>query len=171
MTGGEWRYDKDGQLAAQGHVDPVLLSDLLSHPYFARRPPKSTGRELYSAAYAESVWAKAAARNLSAEDTMATLTALTAHSIARAYRAFLPQLPEEVIVSGGGANNPVLMEMLRNKLSPIIVRPSDEVGLPGDAKEAMAFAILAYETWHNRPSNLPAATGASRSVVLGQITR
>jgi anhydro-N-acetylmuramic acid kinase len=152
-------------------VDPVLLSELLAQPYFRRPPPKSTGRELFSAAYAESVWAKAAVRNLPPEDTIATLTALTAHSIARAYQDFLPQMPEEVIVSGGGANNQTLMTMLRDKLAPAIVRLSEEVGIPGDAKEALAFAILAYETWHGRPGNLPAATGASRAVILGQITR
>jgi anhydro-N-acetylmuramic acid kinase len=171
MTGGTWRYDKDGELASQGQVDPVLLSELLAQPYFRRPPPKSTGRELFSAAYAESVWAKAAVRNLPPEDTIATLTALTAHSIARAYQDFLPQMPEEVIVSGGGANNQTLMTMLRAKLAPAIVRLSEEVGIPGDAKEALAFAILAYETWHGRPGNLPAATGASRAVILGQITR
>jgi anhydro-N-acetylmuramic acid kinase len=80
-------------------------------------------------------------------------------------------MPEEVIVSGGGANNQTLMTMLRAKLAPAIVRLSEEVGIPGDAKEALAFAILAYETWHGRPGNLPAATGASRAVILGQITR
>lgn len=170
LTAGTQPYDHDGALAAQGQVDLVLLSNLLSQPYFSRRPPKSTGRELFTATYAGDIWAEATARQLPPEDLLATLTAFTARSIAHAYRDFLPAMPEEVIVSGGGANNPTLMQMLAEAVAPARVITSDEVGLPGDAKEAIAFAILAYETWHGRPGNLPAATGADRPVILGQIT-
>ncbi|NPA27282.1 MAG: anhydro-N-acetylmuramic acid kinase [Chloroflexi bacterium] len=170
LTGGAQTYDRDGQLAAQGQVDETLLRAWLQHPYYQKPPPKSTGRELFGPAYLDELWAQAQARGLRGEDILATLTALTAHTIAWAYREFLPAYPEEVIVSGGGAHNPVLMDHLRRLLAPAQVRTSDELGLPVDAKEALAFAILAYETWHGRPGNLPAATGARRPVVLGDIT-
>lgn len=170
ITQGELNYDHDGRMAANGQVDPVLLSQLLAHPYFERQPPKSTGRELYDAAFFDDVWSKASNRNLSSEDIVATITALTAYSIAHASRQFLPAIPDEIIVSGGGANNPALMLMLRNAAAPATMLTADEIGVPGDAKEALAFAILAYETWHKRPGNLPSATGARKAVVLGQIT-
>jgi anhydro-N-acetylmuramic acid kinase len=170
ITNGDWTYDHDGELAAEGHVDPTLLADLLDQPYFQRKPPKSTGRELFNRAYAQAVWDRAAERSLSPTDVIATLTAFTAHSIAQAYRDFLPHPPAEVIVSGGGAANPTLMTMLQQALAPAILRLSDDLGVSSPAKEALAFAILAYETWHRRPGNLPAATGAHRAVILGQIT-
>ncbi|HET6821407.1 MAG TPA: anhydro-N-acetylmuramic acid kinase, partial [Anaerolineales bacterium] len=101
---------------------------------------------------------------------VATLTALTVGSIEYAYRTFLPAFPDEVIVSGGGGRNHSLMAMLSERLAPAYVTTSDEYGLAMDTKEAVAFAVLAYETWHKRPGNIPAATGASRAVVLGSIT-
>ena len=116
------------------------------------------------------LWEQAQRRGLGEEDFLATLTALTAQSIANAYRSFLPRFPDEVIVSGGGGSNPVLMTALKKALASAQVLTSDELGLPGAAKEAVAFAVLAYETWHNRPANLPAATGAQHPVVLGSIT-
>ncbi len=170
VTAGQQTYDRDGQLAARGRVDDDLLAWLLAHPYYQKPPPKSTGREVFGPAYLDEIWREAQARGLRGEDVIATLTALTAHSIARAYRAFLPRYPDEVIVSGGGAHNPVLMAHLIRLLAPARVRTSDALGLPIDAKEAIAFAILAHETWHGRPGNLPAATGARRAVVLGDIT-
>ena len=115
-------------------------------------------------------WHQATQRGLSPADIVATLTVLTAHSIEHAYRTFLPTFPVEVIVSGGGARNPVLMERLIDRLAPARVTTSEEYGLSIEAKEAVAFAVLAYETWHKRPGNLPAATGASHAVVLGNIT-
>jgi anhydro-N-acetylmuramic acid kinase len=170
ITQGDWSYDHDGELAARGCIDEGLLAELLSHPYFHRPPPKSTGRELFNAAYAAEVWAKATARNLAPEDVMATLTAFTARSIAQAYRDFLPLMPEEVIVSGGGAENPTLMRLLVEAVTPASIISSDQLGLPSKAKEAIAFAILAYETWNGRPGNLSSATGARHPVILGQIT-
>jgi anhydro-N-acetylmuramic acid kinase len=170
ISQGRLPYDRDGVLAGQGQVHPVLLDWLLAQPYFARRPPKSTGRELFTSAYAEAAWQHAEAMGLAPFDIIATLTASTAQSIGRAYHDFLPCPPELVIVSGGGARNPVLIRMLAEAVRPATVLPSEAMGIPGQAKEALAFAILAYESWYGRPGNLPAATGASRPVVLGQIT-
>ena len=169
-TNGAWNYDHDGTLAAQGHVDESLLMDWLTEPFFQQRPPRSTGRELFGTQRAAQYWSQASHRGLGSNDILATLTALTARSIEHAYRMFLPTFPEEVIVSGGGARNTTLMAMLAQCLSPAYVTSSDEHGLGIEAKEAVAFAVLAYETWHKRPGNIPAATGASRGVVLGSLT-
>lgn len=169
-TDGAWTYDRDGALAAAGRVDPHFLAELLAEPYFQQPPPKTTGRERFGIQRGSELWSQAIARGLRPPDIVATLTALTAASIARAYRDFLPHFPDEVIVSGGGAANPTLMAMLQEHLAPASLRRSDELGLPSAAKEAVAFAILAYETWHGRPSNLPAATGARHPVILGHIT-
>ncbi len=169
-TGGAWEYDRDGALAARGKVDEALLAELMTEPYLRLSPPKTTGRELFGVQLGAQVWAQAKARRLSDADIVATMTAFTAASIVQAYRDFLPAMPGEVIVSGGGALNPTLMAMLRAELAPARVLTSGDLGLPVEAKEAVAFALLAYETWHGRPGNLPAATGARKAVVLGNIT-
>ena len=169
-TGGQWTYDHNGALAAKGRVHQGLLAELLAHPYYRQLPPKTTGRELFTEAYANDIWAGGKALGLSPADIVATVTALTAHSIVRAYHDFLPAFPDDVILSGGGANNLTLMGMLQDLLAPARVYRSDAFGLPVDAKEAIAFAILAYETWYGRPGNLPEATGARKRVVLGSIT-
>ena len=169
-TNGEWNYDHHGSLAAQGQVDESLLAEWLSEPYFLQRPPRTTGRELFGTQRAAEYWSQGKQRGLNPHDILATLTALTVHSIEHAYRKFLPAFPDEVIVSGGGAHNPTLMAMLAERLSPAHLTTSDEYGLDVESKEAIAFAVLAYETWHKRPGNIPAATGASRAVVLGSIT-
>jgi anhydro-N-acetylmuramic acid kinase len=169
-TRGGQRYDRDGMLAAQGTVDRGLLAELMAEPYLKQPPPKTTGRELFGSQYAETVWRQAQAGGLPHGDLIATVTAFTAHSIAQAYREHLPRFPDEVIVSGGGARNATLLAMLQELVSPTQVRTSDELGLPSSAKEAIAFAVLAYETWHGRPGNLAAATGARRPVILGDVT-
>jgi anhydro-N-acetylmuramic acid kinase len=169
-TDGAWRYDRDGALAAQGSIDESLLAEWMTEPFFQQHPPRTTGRELFGTQRAARYWSQASRRGLNPSDIVATLTALTAHSIERAYRGFLPTLPDEVIVSGGGARNPTLMAMLAKRLKPARVTTSEEYGLGIEAKEAIAFAVLAYETRHKRPGNVPAATGASRPVVLGSIT-
>jgi anhydro-N-acetylmuramic acid kinase len=169
-TDGALAYDKDGALAARGKIDQQLLATLLLNRYFLAQPPKTTGRERFGVQLGETIWQDAIVRGLSAPDILATLTAFTAESIARAYRDFLPVFPDEVILSGGGAYNPTLKAMLAERLSPARLLASDEIGIPADAKEALAFAVLAYETWHHRPGNLPAATGATRPVILGTIT-
>lgn len=170
VTNGAQSYDRDGVLAGQGRTDPVLLAELLADPYLRQAPPKTTGREYFGASYGQRVWDTARARGLSDPALIATLTAFTAHSIAQAYRDFLPRLPDEVIVSGGGAYNSTLIAHLREALAPARIRLCDEIGLAAAAKEAVAFAVLAYETWHGRPGNLPAATGARQAVILGNIT-
>ncbi len=169
-THGAWTFDRDGALAARGHIDETLLAELMRGPYLKQAPPKTTGRELFGAQFGARVWEKAHARGLRDEDAIATLTAFTARSIAQAYHDFLPMPPDQVIVSGGGAHNPVLMAMLRDQLAPAQVLCSDDLGLSSEAKEAIAFAALAYETWFGRPGNLATATGARHPVVLGSIT-
>ena len=168
LTDGAQTYDRDGALAAQGRPAADLVERWLADPYFQQPPPKTTGREYFGPAYEERLAAEAT--HLSREDYVATLTAFTAQSIARAYRDFLPQQPDQVIASGGGVRNPTLLHFLRDALHPAELLTSDELGLDSAAKEAIAFAVFAHETWHGRPSNLPAATGASRAVVMGSIT-
>ena len=169
-TDGAWNYDQDGKLASQGRVDESLLLDWLAEPFFQQQPPRTTGRELFGTQRAAEYWSQANKHELSPNDILSTLTALTVRSIEHAYRTFLPNFPNEVIVSGGGARNHTLMAMLAERLSPARLTPSEEYGLGIEAKEAVAFAVLAYETWHKRPGNIPTATGASRAVVLGSVT-
>jgi len=170
ISEGALAYDAGGALAAQGQVDADWVARLLREPYLHQPPPKTTGRELFGTQFGARLFSQAQARGTRPADIMATLTAFTAASIARAYHDFLPRLPDEVIVSGGGARNLTLLAMLRARLPSSHIRTSESVGLGVEAKEAVAFAVLAYETWHQRPGNLPAATGASRAVVLGNVT-
>lgn len=169
-TDGAWEYDRDGEIAARGQINAALLQKLLADPYFSAPPPKSTGRERFGAQFGARIWEEAVSAGLSAPDILATLTAFTAESIAHAYHQFLPVFPDEIILSGGGACNATLKRMLTERLAPAHLLISDDLGLPSAAKEALAFAVLAYETWHKRPANLPAATGASKPVVLGNVT-
>lgn len=170
LSDGRLSYDKAGEIAAEGQIHQNFLSSLLAHPYLKLPPPKTTGRELFGAQFGAELWQEAKQKGLPAVDLVATLTAFTAHSIADAYRELLPQLPDEVIVSGGGVHNATLMGLLRELLPECEICTSEDLGLPSDTKEAVAFALLAYETWHRRPSNYPPATGAKRSVILGDIT-
>jgi anhydro-N-acetylmuramic acid kinase len=168
ITQGGQTYDRDGAIAASGQIDPKLLAKLLRDKYFRAKPPKTAGREQYGAEFVS----KLLDTELSSEDLIATATALTAESIALGVRNFVtPEMRvDEVFVSGGGTHNPTLMRMLAKAMNPIPVKESSEVGLDVDAKEAIAFAVMAYETAHQRPSNVPMATGARRSVVLGKLT-
>jgi anhydro-N-acetylmuramic acid kinase len=133
-----------------------MYCNLLQRPQ--RQPPRSTGRELFGTQRAAQYWSQALHRGLGPNDILAALTAPTARSIEQAYRLFLPTFPEEVIVSGGGARNTTLMAMLAQCLSPAHVTITDQYGLGIEAKEAVAFAVLAYETWHKRPGNIPVAS-------------
>lgn len=169
ITAGGQTYDRDGTMAASGAIEPKLLAKLLRDKYFRAKPPKTAGREQYGAEFVS----KLLDTELSSEDLIATATALTAESIALGVRNFvLPEMRvDEIFVSGGGTHNPTLMQMLRKAMDPIPVMETTEVGLDVDAKEAIAFAVMAYETAHCRPSNVPMATGAKRPVVLGKLTQ
>lgn len=167
-TGGRQTYDRDGALAAAGQVDAALLDELMGHPYFRQAPPKSTGRELFGAAYAKELRERGESRDLSPEDIIATATALTAESIARAYRDFLGPI-DEIILGGGGSYNSTLRRMITERLTGIPLHTHEDHGIAGDAKEAIAFALLGHATLCGVPANLPAATGARHAVVLGKI--
>lgn len=170
LTDGARTYDHDGLLARNGTVQQDWLRELLAHPYYERRPPKTTGRELFSPAMAARLLDDGRKRGFSAPDIIATITALTTASIADQYRRFAPAPISEVIVAGGGSHNPTMLDMLSREVAPTPVITSESIGLSSDFKEGLIFALLAHETWHNRPDNLPTLTGASVRVVLGQIT-
>jgi len=169
VTKGRDGFDRDGRMAASGKLCDRLLRRLHAHPYFSRVPPKSTGREVFGEAYARRLVESYKNRKVSRPDLVHTLTRLTAWSIADAYRRYLPRMPEEVILCGGGADNPVLMRMLGEELGPVCLRRIDELGIPNKAKEAASFALLGAATLDGVPGNLPSVTGARRGVVLGEI--
>ena len=172
------RYDRDGKVAASGRVLDAVVRKLVRAPFFRQQPPRTAGREEFGREYAGRFLQ--ICRGASKPDVVATATALTARSIADSVRRFvLPKFAgrrnradHQMIVSGGGSKNPTLMGMLRDEITPmgISVHFSDEFGLPAEAKEAVAFALLAHETWHRRPSNVPSATGAKRAAILGKIS-
>ena len=169
ITRGRRHYDRGGAMAAKGTVYEPLLHEMLRHPFFRRRPPKSTGREQFGQQYCEWLYSKARKEGLMPEDIVATATALTATTIASTYRRFLPAMPDEMILCGGGAHNATLVRMLQSALEGVRIRSTDEFGIDVDAKEAVSFAILAYATIHGVPNNLPRVTGASEPVVMGKI--
>lgn len=158
-------FDRDGRIAFRGHVDARLIERLLRAAYYRAQPPKSAGREQYGEDFL------ACFGRLKFADAVATATALTAASIAVGIGRFAPRRVDDLIVSGGGAHNPFLMGQLAALLPGLTVSPSSDFGIDVDAKEAIAFAILAHESYHGRPANLPSATGARRPVILGQLTR
>jgi len=162
-------HDVDGAMASSGEPNKALLDELLTHPYYGRKPPKSTGREVFGEQYASEVFSRADAHGLSPVDVVATVTELTVESIARAYECHLPGPVDEVYVSGGGSRNPCLVEGLRRRLRAPIYDYS-RLGYPSEAKEALLMALLANEHVMGTPCNLPAATGAGRRVVLGSLT-
>jgi 1,6-anhydro-N-acetylmuramate kinase len=170
-SGGARPYDEDGQMARAGRVDAALLADLLAEPYYQMPPPKTTGRELFGDAYGAGVVERAEEAGLVPADVVATLTALTARSIAAAYARFGPAGIGEVIVAGGGARNPALLDMLRAALPPgVPIALHDAYGLPAKAKEATVFALLGYAGLHGCPGTLPSCTGATLPAVPGAIT-
>ena len=171
FTGGEKTFDEDGALSALGRVDERLLSWLMEHEYLSRRPPKSTGREEFGGELVTRLLERAEAGEMAAEDLLATAVAFTAESIAKAYRDFilLEHRIDEVVLGGGGSYNATLRRMLQERLAGIPVFLHEDLDISGDAKEALAFAILGNETMLGQPANVPSATGATKRVVLGTI--
>ncbi|HYF48131.1 MAG TPA: anhydro-N-acetylmuramic acid kinase [Planctomycetota bacterium] len=170
MTRGDEAYDRDGSYAASGKINQALLNQMLSHPYLKRQPPKSTGREEFGVEYAVKMYEFN--NHIMPRDIIATATAFTGISIGQSIKTFVQPRGtiDELIVSGGGAYNPVLMEHIRKELPDVKVGVSDDFGVPLKAKESLAFAVLARESALSRPSNLPSATGASGPRVLGNFT-
>jgi anhydro-N-acetylmuramic acid kinase len=170
------KYDRDGRIAGRGQVLDKVVKAILNEKYFAIKPPKSAGREQFGAAFAAEFLDICRKAGGKPEDAVATATALTAESIVLAYDRFVRPLNGTVsavdyIVSGGGARNSTLMKMLQQRLKPMgcSVTAIDQMGVPSQAKEAVAFALLAWQTWHGLPGNVPSATGAERPVLLGEI--
>jgi len=173
-------YDRNGRLAARGEPIERVLRELLRNPFFRQRPPKTAGREQFGREFVREFLRLC--RRADENDIVATATALTARSIALAVQKFVLPLAEsgdakparfrEFVVSGGGTKNATLMRMIREELSPLKmrVRSTDDFGLPSEAKEAAAFALLAFQTWRRLPSNVPSATGAGRPAILGKIS-
>jgi anhydro-N-acetylmuramic acid kinase len=170
-------YDRNGRIAAEGIILKPVLTRALRNPYFQLKPPRTAGREQFGREYAAMFLVSCSRHSSRPEDAMATATALTAETIAQSYKRFCKRQMQnrsgvDYIVSGGGARNHTLMAMLAHKLEPMgcELAMSNEFGLPAEAKEAAAFALLAWQTWHHMPGNVPAATGAKRPVILGQVT-
>jgi len=169
-------FDRDGAIAAEGTVLEPMLKRALSNAYFALKPPRTAGREQFGRAYAADFLVKCRRHSSKPADALATATALTAETIAGSYKRFARRAMKggdvDYIVSGGGARNRTLMAMLARRLGPMgcELAVSEDFGMPAEAKEAAAFALLAWQTWHRLPGNVPAATGAARGAVLGQVT-
>ena len=170
-SGGEKKCDLDGKLASEGEVNTELLQKLLEDPYYKETPPKSTGEELFGYEMGTALYSYVYNEMVSLEDMVSTVMSLTVESIVQSYKNFIFPKWEvsEVIFSGGGCNNPVLMDRLRAELGPLKCSTSEDYGIPADAKEAVAFAVLANELASGNTNNLPGVTGASRKVPMGKI--
>ena len=166
ITGGALNYDDGGKLAASGRVIPELLEWMLSDPYLDRKPPKTTGREYYGGEYVKKLLSLG---SHPLTDILTTATAFTARSIALSLRRFAPRLPARLVVAGGGSRNPTLLGMLQEALPEVKIQTQEDLGLSSDAKEAVAFAILANDALFAIPNNAPSATGARHPVVMGRI--
>ena len=169
---GRKRFDKDARIAQTGRSIPALLNELMRDPYLKLAPPKSTGREYYGQAYLKKVLALGNKHRAKSADLIRAATIFTALSVVDALNRFvLPKTKiHQLIVSGGGSRNPLLLVQLSAALGSIEILPSSSFGIPEDAKEAFAFALLAYESFHGRPGNLPSATGARGPAILGKIS-
>jgi anhydro-N-acetylmuramic acid kinase len=172
FTHGRQRFDKNAHLATQGRSIPALLDELMRDPYLKLVPPKSTGREYYGHSYVKKLFVLAKKHRAQPKDLIRATTVFTALSVIDALNRFvLPKIEiAHLIVSGGGAKNPLILAQLSAALGKIQVLPSSKFNVPTDAKESFAFALLAYETFHQRPSNLPSATGARGPAILGKIS-
>jgi anhydro-N-acetylmuramic acid kinase len=166
LTGGRRMYDRGGAIAAGGRIDRGLLTELLRDPYFKKNPPKSAGREQYGIAFVE----RLAATGLSLVDLIATATAFTASSVAMAVKRYAADGRWDLIASGGGVHNQTLMAQITSLLPQVAIALTSDFGIDVDAKEAIAFALMAHETLNRRPGNVPSATGARHSAVLGKMS-
>jgi anhydro-N-acetylmuramic acid kinase len=167
LTGGTLTYDAGGSLAMSGRPDKVVLGQLMSHPFLEKRPPKSVGRGEFGMEFADEILARYP--DLSLEDMVATVTAFVVRSISRSCGRWLPGTVDDIIVGGGGARNPALMKMISDAFPRAKLYTCEDFGIGNDAKDALAFGLLASETMHMQPGNVPSATGAKRRVVLGKI--
>ncbi len=169
-------YDRNGRVASHGKILETILNAALKEKFFRQPPPKSAGREQFGADYAAKFLTACQKLSSHPADAIATATAFTSASIQRAIQQWVLPLtasaPIDLIVSGGGARNAMLLAQLRQHLAPhnATVTTTDATGFPAEAKEAAAFALLAYQTWHHRPGNIPSATGATKPAILGQVT-
>lgn len=162
-------FDSNGDLARQGEPCLSLVELWLDQNFFVMPPPKSTGRELFSPAYLQKCLILCNRLKLSHHDILATITELTARAIAQSYRKFLPKMPDEVLLCGGGSRNQYLVNRLEQLLAPVVITNTDSAGVNADFKEAIAFAVLGYLRMSDRAGNLPKVTGARKSVLLGEI--
>ncbi|MDE7261430.1 MAG: anhydro-N-acetylmuramic acid kinase, partial [Oscillospiraceae bacterium] len=170
MTDGRLAYDEGGRLAAGGRISPELLVWMLADPYLEKKPPKTTGREVYGEAYVTRLLARADTLGIDLRDSLATATRFTAEAIAIGLDRFAPARPERLVVGGGGSWNGTLLGHLRDCLPGCQVVTNEDLGLNSDAKEAVAFAILANEAVFASCNNAPAATGAKKPVVMGKLS-
>ena len=171
-SGGRRSFDEDGAAAKEGSVGKDLLSALMKNPYLDLEPPKSTGRELFGEKMAGELFSLAEKNGMSTPDLLRTLVEFTVCSIVSAYERFVYPVADvrEVVLSGGGARNPVMVSRLREKLAPVTLSLSDRYGIPPDAKEAVGFAVLANETVCANRANVPGVTGARVPTILGKIS-
>ncbi|MDO8142643.1 MAG: anhydro-N-acetylmuramic acid kinase [Candidatus Brocadiales bacterium] len=172
VTNNASHFDEGGKLAAKGSVNDNLLTSLLSHPYLSKPPPKTTGREEFGKSFADNLYRDATHSGIKDLDILTTVTAFTAYTIADSYKQWI--LPKhqlsEIIISGGGSHNNTLIKFLRQYINPTIqIHTIDKYGISPNAKEALAFAILANETISGNPNNVPSATGAREAVIMGKI--
>lgn len=171
LTGGRQTYDENGKLASQGMVHRELLEYMLRDEYLKRMPPKTTGREYYGKGYVEGLLNFCDLHRVTLQDCLATATRFTAESIRVGLSNFAPEKPDCLIVGGGGSRNPVLMRHLQDCLPQCEVMTNEKIGYDSDAKEAVAFAILASEAFESKVNNVPSVTGALHPVVMGKISR
>jgi len=172
-TRGRAGFDRDARIAFGGHTIAPLLAHMMRDPFLRKKPPKTAGREQFGRAYAEYLIAWGKRHGAGPADLLRTATVFTSVSIADALNRFvLPRVKiEELIVAGGGAKNPLMMAQLAATLPGIQIVPASRFGVPGEAKEAFAFAVLAYQAYHGRANNLPSATGARYPVIMGKLVR
>ncbi len=170
LTRGKMTFDENGKIAARGKVNCKLLEYLMEHPYLKRKPPKTTGRREFGRKYIIKVVKRAEKMNLNLEDILATITKYTAKTIAESYRRYLPEIPDETIIGGGGSHNKTLMKMLEEEIGDETrIFRHEDFGIPAQAKEPLILTILANEAIHGHFNNIPSATGAKRKVLMGKI--